>query len=702
MERCKITPYEGTEPYIFVSYAHRDSGLVFPVLEELDRRGYRIWYDDGIAPGSEWPENIAQHLNNCALTMAFVSPNSIASDNCRREVTFALSKKKAFLAVILEPTTMSLGMEMQLSAQQCVMKYSYSSEEKFLGKICSCPDLAPCRKPPEKAPEPSKPEAPEPPKPEAPEPPKPAVSQPRQEQPKPAAPLLRTKEQKPRSSGKAAPAIPKKWIILGIPVVLVAAILLGMFLRQQKITDKVSVSKDETYLYLSGETLTWEHIRRINSLSKLKSLTFNRCTFQDGALSELNPGSQLTYLSLTKCTGVDSLDFLNRHTNLKTLDLRACSVSDSILPALELEKLSKLDLSGNPNFTDITKLAGCTGLNELYLYGTGISSLEGIQGTQLTVLDFCDTEVSDVTDLSDWTQLSRVCGSRSKVQDIGSLAGLPNLTWLAFEDCGITDPADTFSCLRLRKLLLGGNRLTSLDAFRNCTVLKAVDVSGNQISDVSILEKNVQTLTALDLSGNPMNQEKVAFLRDCTNLTHLYLDGVLLDNLDCLENAASLKCLTAIGCGIQDISGLAGCANLSRLRLANNAIRDISPLKDLADDYYLTLDLGGNPITDVSTLPDEKYYILCLVSESLDIRTLPALHGSNLVLNYPDGYADSTLGQRLFSTYCILDCPADQRVSLEDLLGTYRVNYLDSEQAFTDWMNEFVPDFSFPEDHPTY
>ena len=72
------------------------------------------------------------------------------------------------------------------------------------------------------------------------------------------------------------------------------------------------------------------------------------------------------------------------------------------------------------------------------------------------------------------------------------------------------------------------------------------------------------------------------------------------------------------------------------------------------------------------------------------------------MLNYPDGYADSTLGQRLFSTYCILDCPADQRVSLEDLLGTYRVNYLDSEQAFTDWMNEFVPDFSFPEDHPTY
>lgn len=146
MLRCKITPYEGTEPYVFISYAHKDSHLVFPILEELDRRGYRIWYDDGIAPGSEWPENIAQHLNGCSLTIAFLSPNSIVSDNCRREVNFALSKQKAFLGIMLQPTEMSLGMEMQLSSQQCVVRHTFVSEEAFLNKVCSCPDLLPCRK----------------------------------------------------------------------------------------------------------------------------------------------------------------------------------------------------------------------------------------------------------------------------------------------------------------------------------------------------------------------------------------------------------------------------------------------------------------------------------------------------------------------------------------------------------------------------
>ena len=35
MQRRAITPYEGTKPYVFVSYAHKDSHLVMPVLEQL-------------------------------------------------------------------------------------------------------------------------------------------------------------------------------------------------------------------------------------------------------------------------------------------------------------------------------------------------------------------------------------------------------------------------------------------------------------------------------------------------------------------------------------------------------------------------------------------------------------------------------------------------------------------------------------------
>lgn len=75
--------YGGDEPYLFASYSHRDSGTVLPIISRLHDAGYRIWYDEGIDPGSEWPEMIAQRLRNATLMACFISPNSVASHNVR-------------------------------------------------------------------------------------------------------------------------------------------------------------------------------------------------------------------------------------------------------------------------------------------------------------------------------------------------------------------------------------------------------------------------------------------------------------------------------------------------------------------------------------------------------------------------------------------------------------------------------------------
>lgn len=137
--------YEGQSPYIFISYAHKDTDRVFEVVQELDRQGCRYWYDEGIAPGSEWPEDVARHLNDAAMLMAFISPNSMQSENCRREINFALSKRKPFVSIVLEKTDMPLGMEMQLSTHQSILRYNFATWEAFIHKILQCPDLAPCR-----------------------------------------------------------------------------------------------------------------------------------------------------------------------------------------------------------------------------------------------------------------------------------------------------------------------------------------------------------------------------------------------------------------------------------------------------------------------------------------------------------------------------------------------------------------------------
>ena len=141
-----IPAYEGKEPYIFVSYAHKDSAVVFRLVEQLNERGYRIWYDEGIEPGSEWPEYIANHLLGAEMVLSVLTPNAVNSVNCRREINFALSKNKPVLTIYMEDIELPVGLELQLSSQQSVLYYTYDSEERFLDKIETCQHLRPCKR----------------------------------------------------------------------------------------------------------------------------------------------------------------------------------------------------------------------------------------------------------------------------------------------------------------------------------------------------------------------------------------------------------------------------------------------------------------------------------------------------------------------------------------------------------------------------
>ena len=132
-----LRPYEGTLPYLFVSYAHKNDAAVLEIIRTLQSRGFRVWYDEGIEAGSEWPESIASHLERAQLVLAFLSPAYLRSDNCRKEMHYALTKKKPVINVYLEQTELSPGMEMQIGNLFALMKYTYPSEEYFYDKLFS-------------------------------------------------------------------------------------------------------------------------------------------------------------------------------------------------------------------------------------------------------------------------------------------------------------------------------------------------------------------------------------------------------------------------------------------------------------------------------------------------------------------------------------------------------------------------------------
>ena len=89
MVEWTIHAYEGTEPYIFVSYAHADAERIQPFLHAMSNFGLNVWFDEGIHSGSDWRETILNHLGNCSAFVFFVTEASLASKECKKEIYFA-------------------------------------------------------------------------------------------------------------------------------------------------------------------------------------------------------------------------------------------------------------------------------------------------------------------------------------------------------------------------------------------------------------------------------------------------------------------------------------------------------------------------------------------------------------------------------------------------------------------------------------
>ncbi len=115
--------YCGSEPYIFVSYAHTDSSRVFPEIKRFNELGCNVWYDEGITPGSEWLDEIANALLNCSLLVVFISENAVNSRYVQQEINLALDKNIPVLPIHLEETELPLGIQLRLANVHSILKY---------------------------------------------------------------------------------------------------------------------------------------------------------------------------------------------------------------------------------------------------------------------------------------------------------------------------------------------------------------------------------------------------------------------------------------------------------------------------------------------------------------------------------------------------------------------------------------------------
>lgn len=132
---------QGAKEFIFVSYSHDNSAEVLKMIADLQKRGFRIWYDEGIEPGEEWDDAIAARICKCSYFISFISEAYIASENCKNEIEHARKHNKQRLLIYLENISLPEGMQMSNGRLQAIYKDHFEGYQEFLNKVASISEI---------------------------------------------------------------------------------------------------------------------------------------------------------------------------------------------------------------------------------------------------------------------------------------------------------------------------------------------------------------------------------------------------------------------------------------------------------------------------------------------------------------------------------------------------------------------------------
>jgi len=117
-----FTAYQGTEPFMFVCYAHSDSEIVYTDLKQIHDAGINLWYDEGIQAGSSWRAEIATAIKGATKLIFFISEASLKSSHCLREIDYALGHDIEIVPVYLDDVSLPGELELVLNRVQALFR----------------------------------------------------------------------------------------------------------------------------------------------------------------------------------------------------------------------------------------------------------------------------------------------------------------------------------------------------------------------------------------------------------------------------------------------------------------------------------------------------------------------------------------------------------------------------------------------------
>lgn len=87
----------------FISYSRTNRGFALELAKELKASGFLIWFDQlDIPTGARWDDEIERALTQCEIFMVILTQQSIASNNVKDEIGYAIDSNKRILPILLE------------------------------------------------------------------------------------------------------------------------------------------------------------------------------------------------------------------------------------------------------------------------------------------------------------------------------------------------------------------------------------------------------------------------------------------------------------------------------------------------------------------------------------------------------------------------------------------------------------------------
>ncbi len=135
IQKITIESYDGPEPYLFVSYSHRDAKIVNEVLQKIDKEKFRIWYDDTMEIGDDFREELRSKIEHSSAILLFISNSSIQSKYCGMEIITAFKYEKRIYPIYLEENVVvPPALSMILDNLQHV-KSEVINTDKYISKL---------------------------------------------------------------------------------------------------------------------------------------------------------------------------------------------------------------------------------------------------------------------------------------------------------------------------------------------------------------------------------------------------------------------------------------------------------------------------------------------------------------------------------------------------------------------------------------